>query len=277
MTLKNVKYSETIGHLLIKKFFYDNIPLVNDVKLIDQEIKVGNRVADVYIELKNGKKVIIEIQHSKISKASLIQRTREYNQEGFHVLWVLDGEGPYDRTPKNRDVVFISSSEIELQSLYKGRVYYINAAEDGIKAPVYALHFSAYFQKKISTNGIKYYKKSKNKNSTILGKIPSLKLTLFRYKGFKLARFLDENIRIKCTSEVLQFLDNIAAYRIIKPVKAKKNFPDGLLLGTLIRKFVNQYGLYLLFDVLKHLKILRIKDARYMFNEELWFRKCILP
>ena len=276
MTLKNVKYSETIDHLLIKKFFYDNIPLMNEVKLIDQEIKVGNRVADVYIELKNGKKVVIEIQHSKISKISLIQRTREYNMEGFHVLWVLDGEGPYDRTAKNRDMVFISLSEIELQSLYKGRVYYINASEDGIKVPVYALHFSPYFQKKISTNGIIYYKKSKNKISTVLGNITSLKLTLYRYKGFKLARFLDENLKTKCKTEVLQFLDTVIAYRISKPIKAKKIFRNGLLLGTLIIKFVN-YGLYLLFDVLRQLKILRIKDAQFMFNEELWFRKCILP
>ncbi len=244
---------------------------------IDQEIKVGNRVADVYIELKNGKKIIIEIQHSKINKADLIQRTREYNQEGFHVLWVLDGEGPYDRTPKNRDVVFISLSEVEMQSLYKGRVYYINASEEGIKVPVYALHFSPYFQKKISANGIIHYKKSMNKRSSVLGKIPSLKLALFRHKGLKLARFLDENLKIKCTSEVLQFLEAVAAYRIRKPVKAKKLFPNGLFLGTLIIKFVNQFGLYLLFDVLRHLKILRIKDARYIFNEELWFRKCILP
>ena len=60
MSVENNKHSETIDHLLIKKFFYDNIPLENDINTIEQEIKIGNRIADVYIELKNGKKVAIK-------------------------------------------------------------------------------------------------------------------------------------------------------------------------------------------------------------------------
>ena len=58
MSLDKSKYSETIDHLLIKKFFYDNLPVANEIKTIEQEIKIGNRIADVYLELKDGKTVV---------------------------------------------------------------------------------------------------------------------------------------------------------------------------------------------------------------------------
>ncbi len=277
MILENIKYSETIGHLLIKKFFYDNIPLANPIKTIEQELKVGNQKADVYIELDNGKKIAIEIQHSKISKVELIRRTKEYNRKEIHVLWVLNGHGPYyKKIPKNEDGVIISVSEKELHSMYRGRVYYINAGADGIETSVYALHFTPYFERKISRYGIKYYKNSKNKLSTVSGEIASLQLKTFRNKGLKLAQFFDENLKTLCTSEVVQFLNDFIAYQSINHVAAKKLLPNGLPLGVLIKKFYRRYGIFLLFDVLRYLKFLTVRDAKYMLEKELWLRKCIL-
>ncbi len=275
MSLKNKKYSETIDHLLIKKFLYDNLPLVNQVKSIEQEIKIGNRIADIYLELENGKKIVIEIQHSKINKLDLIQRTKEYNQEGIHVMWILDGQGPYDRSPKNTDGVIISVSEKELHSLYRGRVYYINAADDGISTAVYALHFTPYIERKRSMFGAEYYKISKYKKSVVCGQISSLQLTLFRNKGFKLACFSDQSIKTLCIFEVVEFLSAFKAYRHKKPNDIKKRFPDGLPLGLLVKRFSARYGLYLLFDVLRYLKLLTVRDAGYMFEKELLSLKYI--
>ena len=113
MAVNKRQYSETIDHLLIKNFLTDNIPLENDVKKIDQEIKIGNRIADIFIELTNVKKIVIEIQHSRISKADLIQRTKEYNEQGLHVLWILDGTGPYDRKPQNEPLIGMQKNNCE--------------------------------------------------------------------------------------------------------------------------------------------------------------------
>lgn len=276
MSIENNKNSETIDHLLIKKFFYDNIPLENNINIIEQEIKIGNRIADIYIELKNKKKVAIEIQHSRISKSELIQRTKEYNQCGVHVLWILDGDGPYNRKPLNEDGVIITVAEKELHLMYSDRVYYINATSAGITSPAYTLHFVPYIERKISSYGIIYYKQSKNKRSAVCGEITSFKLTLFRNKGFRLARFFDQNLKKLCIREVVQFLNGFIAYREKKHNEAKKIFPEGLPLGVLIEKFHVKYGLYLLFKVLRYLKFLKLQDGRYMFEKELWFRKSIL-
>jgi len=277
MTLDDAKYSETINHLVIKKFFYDNLPISNEVIKIEQELKIGNRIADIHVELKNGKRVVIEIQHSKISSPEIIQRTREYNQEGEHVLWILDGEGPYDKKPKNEDWVFTSTAENQLHSMYRGRVYYMNAAKEGVLAALYALHFTPYFENKISSFGAKYFRKSKIKRSIVCNEIHSLELTLFRHKGFKLARFMDKNLKDSCISEVVHFIDAFVAYYYKNPNDVEKLAPKGLTLGILIKKFHAKYGLYLLFEVLRSLKFLSSPDAIFMFNEKYWFQKCILP
>jgi len=276
MAVNKRQYSETIDHLLIKNFLTDNIPLENDVKKIDQEIKIGNRIADIYIELTNGRRIVIEIQHSRISKADLIQRTKEYNEQGAHVLWILDGTGPYDRKPQNEPQVHISGTEKELQLLNKGSVYYINASAEGIQSPVYALHFTPFIQKKTSMFGAEYYTQLKVKKSVVYSDISSLKLSLFQHKWLKLAKFSNMDAKTKCTNDVRRFLNGFIAYREQKPKEAKKTFPNGIHLGILIKKFQEKYGLFLLFDVLRKLKLLAIRDAHYMFEEKLWFKKCIL-
>ncbi|MFX1337982.1 MAG: competence protein CoiA family protein [Promethearchaeota archaeon] len=276
MILDDVEYSETINHLLIKKYFFDNLSVSNNITKIEQEIKIGNRIADIHVELKNGKKVVIEIQHSKISSPEIIQRTKEYNEEGKHVLWILDGAGPFDKKPKNEDWVFTSSAENQLHIMYRGRVYYMNAAKEGIMAPLYALHFTPYFENKISSFGAKYFKKSKKKRSVVSNEIHSLELTLFRHKGFKLARFTDKYLKDSCTSEVIHFIDTFIAYQNKKPNEVEGLTPNGLTLGIIIKKFQAKYGLYLLFDVLRSLKFVNSADAIFMFNEKYWFQKCII-
>jgi hypothetical protein len=277
MSLDRIKSSESVDHLLIKKYFCDNIPLSNQIEHIDLEVKIGKRFADVYIELLGQKKIAIEIQHSKISTKEIITRTKEYNEREVSVIWILDGKGPYDRRPQNEDFVFISKSELQLHSMYKGRVYFLNASNEGIETNIYAVHFCPYIEKLKSTSGIFYYKRSKIKKSSIYCELPSFYLILFRNKGFKLAQFTDNSIKDTCISDVIEFLDNYSTFQNYHPEEAHDKCPDGLTLEILVKKFRKKYGLYLLFDVLRYLKFLRMQDAAYLFEPELRHRKCILP
>ena len=61
-----IKESESFEHLRIKNFFYENIPLDNDIDVIIKEFPIGNRKADLYCELYNGKKIVIEILSTMI-------------------------------------------------------------------------------------------------------------------------------------------------------------------------------------------------------------------
>ena len=136
-----VKFSESIEHIKIKKYLYDNIPIVNSIKNVEQEYRIGDQIIDLFVELEDGKKIAIEIQHSKIYRKDLLNRTRNYNQKGIYVLWILNGNGPYYyRIPKNEQGVIISSSERELHNMYQGRVYYINMAKERIIAPIYIIN-----------------------------------------------------------------------------------------------------------------------------------------
>lgn len=58
-TIKN--NSESVQHIVIKKFFRENIPLDNEVKEIREEVVIGNWIADVFVEFNNGKKAMIEV------------------------------------------------------------------------------------------------------------------------------------------------------------------------------------------------------------------------
>ncbi|MHA1725341.1 MAG: competence protein CoiA family protein [Promethearchaeota archaeon] len=42
-------------------------------------------------QLKNKKKIVIEIQDSPLSSRELLQRTADYTAQGIHVLWIFNG------------------------------------------------------------------------------------------------------------------------------------------------------------------------------------------
>ena len=276
--IKNEKYSESINHLLIKKFLEDNLPLSNNIEEILFEEKIGNRRADIFIKLENGKNVIIEIQNSKLSVNELQQRTMDYNQESKdnYVFWILNGAGEYKRKPKNEDELFSTDLEKQLQLMYRGQVFYLNASSKGIESPVYALHFAPFIQQKISSFGFNYYKKLTNKMSAVYNKIPSLQLKLFRNQGFHLACFSEEDPKTKCEEEVDLYLKVIMSLREAKQKEGVEIYQDGIPLILIIEKYREKYGLYLLFNVLQKLKLLYMQDAFFMFRETLWSHKNIL-
>ncbi|MFX0148357.1 MAG: competence protein CoiA family protein [Candidatus Hodarchaeota archaeon] len=266
--------NESIEHSKIKKYLFDNIPLNNPIKVIEQEYRISDQVADIYIELIDHKKIALEIQHSKITRKDLINRTKNYNQKNIYVLWILNGNGPYYyRVPKNEQGVIISSSERELHRMYQGRLYYMNMAKDEIIAPIYSVHFASYYRKKITPYGTIQYKRSSIKRTIAWSLLPSLSLKIFKNVGLQLARFSDQSLKDQCKNDLIHLLNAFVVYQSQNSQSTKKK---GLPLGYVIRRFSKLYDKFLLFDVLRELKFLRNHDIKYILNKELQFRKYLL-
>ena len=267
------KEAESIEHLRIKEYFVENIPLVNDIAKITEEYYIGDRIADVYCELGNGKKIVIEVQHSMILAKDLIQRTKEYNENDCFVLWVFNGSS-FDRLPRNEHWVRILNFEKICQKLYQGRVYYINMRKTGIHSPVYPLYFNTFYEKKALQNGFVYYRKSKTKKSVILGDISSLNFETFKNQKLKLARFRDENIREKSIRDIKRFLeDNPEIHRYLD--SSTSNHISKKLLFALLGKFARTYNVDLIYDILKHRFKFKIngEDLHAMNKYHIYFKK----
>ena len=253
---------ESFEHLRIREHFYTFLPLDNKIEVLKKEYPIGDRIADIYCKLNNGKKIVVEIQHSMILVKDLIQRTKEYNENDCFVLWVFNGSS-FERYPKIDENVRILGFEKWCHLLYRGRVYYINMTKSGIYSPVYPAHFAKYYEKKYSKSGFQFYHRSLTKKSLIPSFIPSLKIKTFKNMGFNLAGFYDDNVRNSCLSEITQFLKNYSTIET-EVKKIKKLSPNQKILYLIMVIYGNKYGLNLLFNILNFLKIVSKKDYRYM-------------
>lgn len=250
------KEAESFEHLKIKEHFIHNLPLDNGITKINEEYYIGDRIADVYCKLTNGKKVVVEVQHSMILAKDLIQRTKEYNENDCYVLWIFNGSS-FDRLPRNEHWVRILNFEKTCQKLYQGRVYYINMRKSGFHSPLYSLYFNTFYERKSLQNGFEYYRKSKTKKSVILGDIPSLNFKLFKNQKLKLAGFQDESIREKCVKDLSQFFnENPDIARKVDKINVVHSNNKNLY--SIIGKFGKIYGVDLLYDILKHRLKLKI-------------------
>ena len=256
------KQAESFEHLRIKEFFYENIPLDNDIDIIQKEFPIGNRKADLYCKLANGKEIVVEIQHSMILAKNLLQRTKEYNENNCHVLWVFNG-GSFERYPKLEDNIRYMSFEKCSHLLYRGRVYYINMTKYGIHSPVYPLHFANFYERKSSPYGFHYYRKSPIKKTIVPGTIPSLYFKTFKNNGYKLAGFYDENIRKSCIQEIKQLLaDYESLDKEINGIRKLNSHQKKIFI--IMAMYGQQFGLHLIYNVLMYLKVITKKDFRYM-------------
>ena len=254
--------AESFEHLRIKDHFYSFLPFDNKIDVIKKEYPIGDRIADIYCKLSNGKKIVVEIQHSTILVKDLIQRTKEYNENNCFVLWVFNGSS-FERYPRIEDNIRILGFEKWCHLLYRGRVYYINMTKAGIHSPVYPAHFANYYELKYFKSGFQFYHRSLSKKSFIPSFIPSLKIKTFKNMGFNLASFYDENMRNSCLGEITQFLKNYGVIeREVK--KVKKMSPNQKFLYLIISIYGSKYGLNLLFSILKYIKVVSKKDYRYM-------------
>ncbi len=256
----------------MKLYFYENIPLANKVTCIEEEYKIDDQIVDVYAELGNGKKIAIEIQHSKIPYTKLIERTSKYTKRGIYVLWVLNGNS-FNRIPQNQDGIRLSNLELYLHKLYNGRVYYVNLDSKGLLSAVYALSYAPYFNLK----DVVYKKKARSKRSVYCQQIENLKLKCTS-KKYKLAMFRDENVKFHCETEICHILRKYCKEKSLLETNENRNF---LIIPVIevISLLREKYGFYLVYDILKtsrnntnKLKIIRFG---FMKDRENKIRECI--
>ena len=159
--------------------------------------------------------------------------------------------------PKIEHVIVETKAEKCLHELYGGRVYYINATEQGVNSGVYPLHF-CFIQERAYTNfRVPYYRRSKSRRSVVPGFLPSLELVTFKNKGYKLAMFKDKNVRKECVEAMYEFL------RLYQGDFKSLNH----MIREILEKFELKFGFFLLFEVLMYLN--EIKREHYPIMAEI--------
>jgi len=258
--------SESFEHLRNKEFLYTNLPQDNLINRIRLEYPIGKRIADVYLKLQDGNEIAVEIQHSKINLEDLKQRTKEYNEKGLYVIWILDGIS-FNKYPCYEEGILLTKIEKELHKMYHGRVYYMNTKKEGIMTPLFPLHFAPYYEyRKISSN-FSFYSRSKVNNTIISGILSSLKITTFTNNRYKLARFLDLNLRDLCYEAIGNFIqhfnEEISHLRNTKSYSSKFDIKKTLLYVA-VRKFEPIFGLHLLYDILRRYNLFLKKEFHFL-------------
>jgi hypothetical protein len=227
--------SESFYHKMIKQHIYESILKWNDNIVngtLEKYFKI--RRADMFFEMVDDKRLVIEIQHSKITIKEIIQRSKHYNQMGIYILWILHGNGKIvaeTRIPENRKNVIISSPEKFLHRMYGGRVYYINIKKsrgDSLVNFPFALHYSLSDKKSKRRSFRKKYSYFyyRNANYTI---IPNWHLLCVDFNGFKIARFYDKNIKTVLKNNIFNYIQenqsisqmNLQNYRNMKKLSKK--------------------------------------------------------
>ena len=243
--------AESSFHKTIKLLLYKHL-YENDGSIVKRSLEkyFGNRYADVYFKLDNGKEVVVEVQNSKISVKEIIARTKDYNTKRIFVLWMLYGEGKCVATPKkpiDDKMIKISLAENYLHRMYGGRVYYVNLDirrnKASLKTP-FALHYSKPIKKKkrvlFKNRYDSYFLRDSNFTT-----IPSWNIMCTEFAGFKIARFYDKNIKSLLKENILNF------YKI----KKKGNTDDKIFVREVIKSFKKKYGIFLIYNSIMELSL----------------------
>ncbi len=233
-------------HKALKVLLCQNLCENND-NIIEKSLEkyFGNRFADIYLKLNNGKEIVIEVQNSKISVKELKNRTKDYNDKDIYVLWILHGQGNCvvsPKSPKNEKEIKISPAESFLHKLYGGRVYYINLVhfKKNISLSIpFALHFSKLLNKRKRGMFRFKYMNFFYRNSNFM-EIPNWKLLCTEFSGFKIARFNDKNIKILLKQEILNYINQHSKFTL----KGKKLFK------LVIKNFNKKYEKFMILNAL---------------------------
>ena len=248
-------------HKALKALLYQNLCENND-NIIEKSLEkyFGNRFADIYLKLNNGKEIVIEVQNSKISVKELKNRTKDYNDKGIYVLWILHGQGncvASPKSPKNEKEIKISPAESFLHKMYGGRVYYINLVHFKKNIPIsipFALHFTKLLNKRKRGMFRFRYSTFFYRSSNFM-EIPSWKLLCTEFSGFKIARFYDRNIKILLKEEILNYVNQHSE----STIRGKK------LLKLVIKNFNKKYGKLMILNALIELN----NNNKINFNYKL--------
>ncbi len=255
---------ETIEHKIMKNYWYNTFPKFNDIRSRKLEYWFDDQVADVYFELRDGKRVAIECQNSPITVQNLMKRTKKYTSKGIYVLWVFNGLGSCvseEKYPRNLDKVRVLKEEKRIHNLYGGRIYYMNVKKDVVYEDPYSIHFSPYFEHVELEHNIfgrdKYYKKIQN---GVIGSIFSYKILCIEFGGYMLARFMDKNVSISCTEQLIMYLREICRRKIDEGT-IDENYEFQVPVGSIISMVKEDFGYFLPYLILKKSK--RIKKVKF--------------
>ncbi|MHA1193917.1 MAG: competence protein CoiA family protein [Promethearchaeota archaeon] len=237
-------HSESQSHKAMKYLLYDLLYTKNNsIIMRTLEKYFGNRFADVYFKLNDGHEIVIEVQHSKIPVNEIIKRTKDYNEKGAHVLWILHGEGKCTASakyPRDQKHVKISPAEKFLHGMYGGRVYYINMSLRHKTLSIsafFALYYSKpmkkNLRKKFKTRFDSYYIRDAHNVS-----LSNLNLLCTTFSGYKIARFYDKNFKSLLKSRITSYYQE--QNLVIDKAELKK----------IIKKFHKKFDKFLIFDVI---------------------------
>ncbi|MHA1985662.1 MAG: competence protein CoiA family protein [Promethearchaeota archaeon] len=247
--------SESFAHKVIKQLLFKKV-LENNSNITEASLEkyFESRRADVYFKFNSGQEVVVEIQNSPITSKEITARTKDYNNRGIYVLWILYGEGRCvgsPKKPKHAKNKKISPAEIRLHQLYRGRVYYVNIKykEDKITTTLpFGLHFTnsdniapILFRKRFESFFVR------NVNFTY---IPNWNLLCTSYHNYKIARFYDQNIRNVLIEDLRDFAKRnnfLKNQQLNHSKRTKKVFK---LISTLFR---DEYGQIFIINALRQL------------------------
>lgn len=108
----------TPEHQFMESYFLTQFKEHKDIRIIQKEKRNKNQQPDIYLELKTGEKIAIEVQHSTITKEKLLKRTLDYSKKGIYVIWITD---------KNKDYT-IDGKEKSMLSLFD-KIYYLDISK----------------------------------------------------------------------------------------------------------------------------------------------------
>ena len=171
--------------------------------------------------------------------------------------------------------VSVLKEEKRTHNLYSGRFYYMNVEKDIVDEDPYPIHFSPYFENKKLDHNIfghdKYYRKFQ---SATVGEIFSYKILCIEYKGYKLARFMDKNVSISCTEQLLTCIRNIC-YKIVdegeENTKAEFNVP----VNDIIDMVKEEFGFFLPYLILKRSKRIKKVSFEKVINNDFKIRDMV--
>jgi hypothetical protein len=244
--------SESRVHKAMKYILLNEIAKHNlFIKEKTTEKYFGNRVADIYFRMRNGSKIAVEVQNSAISVNEIKNRMDDYNKNGIHVLWILNGEGKCCFSPKqpiDQTRAKMSPAEIFLHRIYGGRVYYLKLKEKKKEISffqVYGLHFSKPLDKKyrgmFKTQHGNFFIRD-----THFMRITDLKLLLTDFSRYKIARFYDKGFRNRCELELNSYIQESQFAEINKRALRK-----------IIKQYNRKFGAYIIF-----LSLLRLQESK---------------
>ncbi|MBY8983616.1 MAG: hypothetical protein KGD65_00960 [Candidatus Lokiarchaeota archaeon] len=247
--------SESFAHKVIKQLLYKKI-LENNSNISDASLEkyFESRRADVYFKLKSGQEVVIEIQNSPITSKEITTRTKDYNNRGIYVLWILYGDGRCVGSPKNPKHVKnlkISPTEIRLHQLYRGRVYYVNIKYEKGKI-IATLPFGLHFTNSDNIAPILFRKRFesffiRNVNYTY---IPNWNLLCTSSNNYKIARFYDRNAKSTLVESLRSFIKRTNLSRNQKIINSKSTKK---IFKVICRLYQDEYGKFFIINSLRQL------------------------